>query len=165
MTKSTRTQTIRATLFAGRWLLLPFYFCLVIGQAVYCCKFIGQVWELCRHFTEMDENKIMLAILSMIDVTMIAALITMVIRGGFNSIVDLDGEHDKSFALKVKMACSLIAVSSIHLIQVFIDSAHINWDELQKKCIIHVMFILGALALAFIDYLHTKTEGYATKSY
>ena len=60
--------------------------------------------------------------------------------------------------LKVKMSTSLIGVSSIHLLQSFINSEHSNWEDLKKQLVIHGTFLVGALILSVIDYLHEKSE-------
>ena len=73
------------------------------------------------------------------------------------------GENASSGMLKVKMSTSLIGVTSIHLLQTFISTSSVNWDSLNKQLVIHSAFLLGALILAIIDFLHLKSESYIEK--
>mgnify|MGYP000931874091 CR=1 FL=1 len=68
-------------IFAGRWLQLPIYIGLIIAQVIYACKFLKSLWYLISNFGIMDDNTVMIAVLNLIDVVMIANLLTMVIVG------------------------------------------------------------------------------------
>ncbi len=102
--------------------------------------------------------------LEAVDIVMIANLVKMIITGSYNSFVSkthgVDGEQVSSGALKVKMATSVMGVSSIHLLQTFINAANITDDVMHRQLLIHGTFIVGALALAVIDYLHSKSESH-----
>jgi len=74
-------------IFASRWLQLPIYIGLIIAQVIYACKFLKSLWHLVSNFSIMDENTIMIAVLNLIDVVMIANLLTMVIVGGYETFV------------------------------------------------------------------------------
>ena len=86
----------------------------------------------------------------------------MIITGSYNSFVDKthseDAEKVSSGVLKVKMATSIMGVSSIHLLQTFINSAQVPIETIYKQLLIHGIFIVGGIVLAFIDYLHVKSE-------
>jgi uncharacterized protein (TIGR00645 family) len=100
--------------------------------------------------------------LEAVDIVMIANLVKMIITGSYNSFVDkshgIDGEQVSSGLLKVKMSTSIIGVSSIHLLQTFINSENILNETIYKQLIVHGAFIVGALVLSYIDYLHCKSE-------
>ena len=100
----------------------------------------------------------MLAILGLIDITMIANLIKMIISGSYQSFVEkMPNDHSEKMSsgmLKVKMGTSLIGVSSIHLLQAFINAAQISSREIIVKVGIHLVFLLSTVGLAYIDYLH-----------
>jgi uncharacterized protein (TIGR00645 family) len=99
-----------------------------------------------------------------VDIVMIANLVKMIITGSYNSFVSkshgVEGEQVSSGALKVKMATSVMGVSSIHLLQTFINAANIPQDVITKQLMIHGAFIIGAAFLAVIDYLHSKSESH-----
>ena len=104
----------------------------------------------------------MLMILEIVDIVMIANLVKMIITGSYTSFVDKTHgnvcESSSSGMLKVKMGTSLIGVSSIHLLQTFINASGTDWEDIKKQLLIHSIFIVGALVLSVIDYLHMKSD-------
>jgi len=135
---------------------------LIVAQVVYGIKFAEGVWELLQHFWTMDETQVMLAVLTLIDIVMIANLLKMIISGSYQTFVDKasspEGEKVSSGLLKVKMGSSLIGVSSIHLLQVFLNSDGLTDRDLLVKITIHVVFLVSTVGLAVIDWLHVKSE-------
>ena len=109
----------------SKWLLVPFYFGLILSQIFYCIKFVENVWILGHHFLSYDENEMMLSVLALVDVVMIANLVRIIITGSYNAFVEKmkdSIENISSGYLKVKIGMSLIGVSSIHLLQTFINA-------------------------------------------
>ncbi len=113
---------------------------------------------------ESEENKIMLSVLGLIDVVMIANLLIMVVIGGYETFVsrlEIDGHPDQpewlshvnAGILKVKLATALIGISSIHLLKTFIESATLPNQQIMWQVIIHSIFVLSALVLAWIDQM------------
>ena len=80
-------RPIPRLIFFSRWLQLPLYLGLIIAQAAYVYLFIVEVWHLVAHLGDLDETKIMLAVLGLIDVVMISNLLVMVIVGGYETFV------------------------------------------------------------------------------
>jgi uncharacterized protein (TIGR00645 family) len=154
---------IEKTIFGSKWLLIPFYLGLIIALVVYCTINLMEIGHLLLHFTSMTEEESMLMILKLVDMTMIANLVKMIITGSYNSFVDKhhqdESEKIGSGMLKVKMATSLIGVSSIHLLKTFLEVKEVGWDALLKLGFIHWSFLIGGLILAFIDNLHVKGDG------
>ena len=114
--------------------------------------------------TTLNETVIMLAVLGLIDVVMISNLLIMVIVGGFETFVsrlDLDGHRDQpewldhvnASVLKVKLATAIIGISSIHLLKTFINAGAYDTKVLMWQTLIHLAFLLSAMALAFVDRL------------
>lgn len=155
---------IKTILFQSKWILIPFYLGLIVAQSLYCLKFIQEVIHLCGHFYSLSESELMLIVLTLIDITMVANLIKMIITGSYQTFIehvkDDSSEHISSGLLKVKMGSSLIGVSSIHLLQSFIDANGVNDRDLIVKCSIHLIFLVSTIGLAYIDYLHGKTESH-----
>lgn len=155
---------IQSIIFNSRWILVPFYLGLILAQVFYCVKFCEEIVHLFKHFHTMDESTVMLTILTLIDITMIANLLKMIIAGSYQTFVEkIDSDHSEKVSsglLKVKMGSSLIGVSSIHLLQAFINTGANTDRELIAKCSIHLIFLVSTIGLAYIDYLHhiTKTE-------
>lgn len=152
---------VERLLFGSKWLLVPFYLGLMITQVFYCFKFSQEIWHLIFEFRTMSETELMMAVLTLIDITMVANLIKMIITGSYQTFIDhVQGdttEHVTSGLLKVKMGSSLVGVSSIHLLQVFMNPPKDN-RELIIKVGIHMVFLVSTMGLAYIDYLHSKSE-------
>lgn len=146
-------QLIEKIIFGSKWLLIPFYL-----------KLFWTLVKLMYHFFYQGElsNDDLMSTLEDVDIAMIANLVKMIITGSYNSFVTkshgIEGEQVSSGALKVKMATSVMGVSSIHLLQTFINAANTSADVIHKQLAIHGIFIVGAIFLAVIDYLHCKSE-------
>ena len=114
--------------------------------------------------TALNETVIMLVVLSLIDVVMISNLLIMVIVGGYGTFVsrmNLEGHPDQpewlsgvnASVLKVKLATAIIGISSIHLLRTFINAANYDVKVLMWQTIIHLVFLLSAIAIAYTDKL------------
>lgn len=160
-------RLIEKIIFQSRWILVLFYLGLIIAQILYCYKFCESLYELVCTFRHITEAELMLLVLGLIDITMIAGLIKMIISGSYQSFVNkLSEDHSErvsSGLLKVKMGSSLIGVSSIHLLQTFINSTNAPLKEIVVKCSIHIIFVVSTVALAYVDYLHMLTPQHTTK--
>lgn len=116
------------------------------------------------HGPKLSETVIMLAVLALIDVVMISNLLIMVIVGGYETFVsrmDLEGHPDEpewlshvnASVLKVKLGTAIIGISSIHLLKSFISAGDMRPEVLQWQTIIHIAFLLSAIAIAYTDKL------------
>ncbi|MFD7405136.1 IS21-like element helper ATPase IstB [Streptomyces sp. NPDC059866] len=158
------TTTLGYALFATRWLQAPLYFGLVAAQGVYVYKFFNELWALIlRCITgQATETYVMLAVLKLVDVVMIANLLIMVIVGGYETFVSrigLQGHRDQpewlshvnSNVLKVKLATAIVGISSVHLLQMFVDVHHTARHSLLWGTVIHMAFIVSAAILAYMS--------------
>lgn len=173
------SRTLAGFIFASRWLQAPLYLGLIIAQAIYVVLFFVELWHLLTNVFvtgHVSETEIMLSVLALIDIVMIANLLIMVIIGGYETFVSkirVSGHHDEpdwlshvnANLLKVKLAISIISISSIHLLKTFIEVGRMEdgyvrttkGDVLYStegvfwEVMIHIAFILSALALALID--------------
>jgi uncharacterized protein (TIGR00645 family) len=118
--------------------------------------------------TSLNETVIMLVVLALIDVVMISNLLIMVIVGGYETFVsrmNLEDHPDQpewlshvnASVLKVKLATAIIGISSIHLLKTFINAANYDLKVLMWQTIIHIVFLLSALAIAYTDRLMSHT--------
>ncbi|KTD51292.1 TIGR00645 family protein [Legionella quateirensis] len=151
-------------IFMGRWLQLPLYLGLILILAAYVYRFIGELFELIIHLNGFDDTHIMLGVLDLIDVVMIANLLIMVVMGGYETFVShlqLDSHPDQpewldhldAGAMKIKLALSLVGISSIHLLRTFIDPSKLSNFTVMWQVIIHVTLIISALAIAYTNRL------------
>ena len=117
----------------------------------------------------LNETIIMLVVLALIDVVMISNLLIMVIVGGYETFVsrmNLEGHPDQpewlshvnASVLKVKLATAIIGISSIHLLKTFINAANYSDKVLIAQTVIHITFLLSAMAIAYTDSLLTKSQ-------
>jgi uncharacterized protein (TIGR00645 family) len=113
---------------------------------------------------KLNETLIMLVVLALIDVVMISNLLIMVIVGGYETFVsrlELQGHPDQpewlstvnASVLKVKLATAIIGISSIHLLKTFISAENYSEKVLVAQTVIHITFLLSALAIAWSDRL------------
>lgn len=156
-------QIIQKILFGSKWILVIFYFGLIVAQIIYCIKFCQETIHLIANFNEMNESNVMLGVLTLVDITMIGNLIKMIITGSYQTFIEKVHETGaeritSGGRLKVKIGLSLIGVSSIHLLQSFINATSYTDREILIKCGIHMIFVIGTIGLAYVDYLHVKSE-------
>lgn len=163
---------IGSSIFISRWLQAPLYIGLIVAQAVYVVVFWKELVHLVSDFDHLSEEKVMLIVLGLVDVVMIANLLIMVIIGGYETFVSRIGmeshpdkpewlSHVNPNVLKVKLAMSIIGISSIHLLKSFIEAGTTvnephGGDKLLWQTIIHMAFIASAIGLAFVDWLSAK---------
>ena len=154
-------------IFLSRWLQLPLYLGLIVAQTVYVWCFLCELAALAAavFFSGgyVDETYVMLTVLGLVDIVMIANLLLMVVIGGYELFVSrlrLDDHPDRpdwlshmnANILKLKLALAIVGITSVHLLQIFIQ----NDGEARKimwHVIIHMTFVLSAVALAFINWL------------
>ena len=162
-------------IFASRWLQLPLYLGLIVAQVVYVILFLKELWHLVLHSFTVSEQQVMLIVLGLIDVVMISNLLIMVIVGGYETFVsrmDLHKHPDQpewlshvnASVLKIKLAMAIIGISSIHLLRTFIEAGALGSPKatyteagIMWQSIIHGLFILSAIGIAFVDRLGQPT--------
>lgn len=164
-------KPLPAIIFSSRWLQLPLYIGLIVAQCVYVFLFLKELWHLVTHAFDFSEQQIMLVVLGLIDVVMISNLLIMVIVGGYETFVSrlrLQGHPDQpewlshvnASVLKIKLAMAIIGISSIHLLRTFIEAGNIgvagktaSYTEsgVLLQTLIHVVFILSAIGIAWVD--------------
>lgn len=172
-------------IFSSRWLQLPLYLGLIVAQGVYVVLFLKELWHLISEATSLSEQAMMLIVLGLIDVVMISNLLMMVIVGGYETFVSrlrLEGHPDQpewlshvnASVLKVKLAMAIIGISSVHLLKTFIAAGNIGITKppggattgiaetvtaegVMWQTIIHAIFILSALGIAWTDRIMQGT--------
>uniref|UniRef100_UPI0040482ADF TIGR00645 family protein n=1 Tax=Polynucleobacter sp. TaxID=2029855 RepID=UPI0040482ADF len=156
----------------SRWLQAPLYMGLIVAQVVYVIQF----WRELVHLIGMmvskggtTETEIMLIVLGLIEVVMISNLLVMVIVGGWETFVsrlELKNHPDQpewlshvnAGVLKVKLATAIIGISSIHLLKTFINAEHLDDKTLLWQTLIHLTFVISALAIAYTETLLAKAK-------
>jgi uncharacterized protein (TIGR00645 family) len=153
---------IESIILASRWLLVVFYLGLGLALAVYAMSFGIKLFEFLSSVMESSDTSTILKILGLIDAALVASLVVMVIISGYENFVSRFDAHSGEVhwlgtidvgSLKVKVASTIVAISSIHLLQIFLNHATYTADQLMWLTIMHLAFVLSALMLAAIDRL------------
>jgi uncharacterized protein (TIGR00645 family) len=149
-------------LYASRWLLAPIYLGLSLGLLILGIKFFQEIIHVMPMVFSTKEADIVLIILSLIDISLVGGLIVMVMLSGYENFVssiDLDEGSEKlhwlgkmdAGSLKQKVAASIVAISSIHLLKAFMNAESISNDKLMWYVIIHLTFVVSAIGMAYVD--------------
>lgn len=161
-------QIMSQLIFWSRWLQAPLYLGLILAQGVYVYHFMVELFHLISEATKIGEAEIMLVVLGLIDVVMIANLLIMVIIGGYETFVSRLNlkehpdqpewlSHVNATTMKIKLSMALIGISSIHLLKTFINADKMQENTIMWQVVIHITFLLSAIAIAYTDRIMTKT--------
>lgn len=156
-------------IFWSRWLLLPFYLGLCLALIAYFFSFAGELISIFQNIGVWSKNDMLLSVLKLVDAVLVASLVVMVVISGYENMIsrlDVDAErHGISWlgkldtgTLKVKVAASIVAISSIHLLQAFLNVHQLSNDNLMWLVIIHLTFVASAMLLAFLDKMAAKDK-------
>ena len=166
-------RAIEQFIFFSRWFQLPVYLGLIVATILYAFKFLQELWHLISDFSVMTENTIMLAVLGLVDISMVVNLLVIVFIGGYSTFVskiDFDNHEDKpdwlskinASSLKIKLIISLVSISGVHLLKTFIDIHNVPLQDALLQIGIHMVFILSALLLAYTDKIMHSYENTQT---
>ncbi|MBU2582360.1 MAG: TIGR00645 family protein [Alphaproteobacteria bacterium] len=159
---ASRAETlIERTILASRWLLVVFYLGLAAALAVYAAAFLGKIWKISLKVFTYSDNEVILAMLGLIDACLVASLMVMVMLSGYENFVSRLDRGDASElgwlgkidtgSLKVKVASAIVAISSIHLLQVFLNAPQYENEKIMWSTLIHLAFVASAVFLAIVD--------------
>lgn len=155
-------RIIEKCLFASRWLLAPVYLGLSLALLALGIKFFQELFHVFNHLMEMKEADLILMILALVDMTLVGSLVIMVMFSGYENFVskiEVDNEEDKlgwlgkldAGTLKLKVAASIVAISSIHLLRIFVKAQEIPNDKLMWYMLLHMAFVASAVLMAILD--------------
>ena len=151
---------IENTMYASRWLLAPIYLGLSIAVLLLGVKFFQEAFHTLPLVFSLKEADLVLVVLSLVDMALVGGLLVMVMLSGYENFVSqIDIEEGKeklswlgkldSGSLKQKVAASIVAISSIHLLKAFMNAQQIPDNKLMWYVIIHLTFVLSALGMAY----------------
>ncbi len=150
-------------LFAARWLLAPVYLGLAFALVALGVKFFQEAIHVVMHVPEMAEADLVLTILAMIDLSLVGSLIVMVMFSGYENFVSrIDAEGTDSLGwlgkldagtLKLKVATSIVAISSIHLLRIFMETKELPNDKILWYVVLHMTFVISAVLMGVMDRL------------
>ncbi len=155
-------RIVERTLFASRWLLAPLYLGLALLLIVFCVSFFLELFHLAWNVLTLHDSDVILGALTLIDLVLVAGLTVMVMLSGYENFVsrlDLPAA-ERSIAwlgkldvgtLKLKVAATIVAISSIQLLKGYMEIEDLPNDKLMWMTIIHLTFVVSALLLAVMD--------------
>ena len=158
-------RIIESTMYASRWLLAPIYLGLSLAVLLVGIKFFQEAIHTFPLIFSLKETDLVLVTLSLVDMALVGGLLVMVMLSGYEnfvSAIDLNEGQEKlswlgkldSGSLKQKVAASIVAISSIHLLKAFMAAQEIANDKLMWYVIIHMTFVLSALGMAYVDRIN-----------
>ena len=157
-------RVLERVLFASRWLLTPFYFALALGLVALLVKVALRVWDIVNGFSTLNEAGLMLGVLAIVDLTLTASLLVIVIFSGYvNFVSRIEASEHKDWPqwmaavdfaeLKLKLMSSIVAISAIKLLESFMEIGHETDRDLYFLTGIHLAFVVSTLLLALSDRL------------
>ena len=158
---------VESVILASRWLLVVFYLGLAIALGLYAVSFLRKLYDFTTKVLVVEETDAILKMLALIDAALVASLVVMVIISGYENFVSRfdNADNEVSFlgkidagSLKVKVASTIVAISSIHLLQIFLNIATYTESQVMWLTIMHMAFVFSALFLAYIDRVMSMTK-------
>ena len=165
-------RAIERVIFASRWFQAPMYLGLIVAGVIYAWRFLVELIHITSTAQSLTEEHLMLGVLTLVDITMVANLLVMVIIGGYATFVsrlDIAEHQDRpdwlqkvdAGTIKVKMAGSLVGVSGIHLLKSFINIDNRPLESVKWQIIIHLVFLVSTLFLAVTEWVLYKKSSKA----
>jgi uncharacterized protein (TIGR00645 family) len=164
--------TLESWVFRARWLLAPFFVGLLLAIVALLFKFLKALWTLAMQVFTLSADETIIAILSLVDSALIAALLLIIGFSGYENFVSkiATGEHEDRPAwmgkvgfsdLKIKLMGAIVAISAVELLKAFIDVGKdpaLTWDMLAWKVGIHLTFVVSGVLFAITDRI-TESKG------
>ena len=151
---------VERVIFASRWILVIFYIGLAAALLLYGISFVMKFYKIAVSMPGMSESDMILAMLALIDAALVAGLIVMVMLSSYENFVSRFDHNASELSwlgklnagsLKIKVAASIVAISSIHLLQVFLNIDQYSNEKVMWLTILHVTFVLSALLLGYLE--------------
>jgi uncharacterized protein (TIGR00645 family) len=155
-------RLIETLMVRSRWLLAPIYLGLSLALVALAITFFREVWHLFEDIFIATESDVVLIVLSLVDISLVGGLLVMIMLSGYENFVselDTKSDGDKlswlgtmdASSLKMKVAASIVAISSIHLLRKFMDMSNVDVEMLKWYVIIHLTFVASAFAMGALD--------------
>ena len=168
-------RILEKILFSSRWLLAPIYLGLIVGIVALVVKDVQHLIHIVPNILTSSESDLVLDILGLIDLSLTASLVIIVIFSGYENFVSritTTGHEDwpewmstiDFTGLKLKLLSSIVAISAIQLLRVFMDIAKTSDRELMWSVIIHMVFVVSGLVLALTDRMSEHPAKDAAKT-
>jgi len=161
---------IDKAILASRYILAVFLLGLPVGLALYGVRFLWKLWTLAGSLFTASDSDLLLGVLYLLDAALVASLVVTVVVSSYESLVRRLGRAGQAGggswladggdqgSLKTKLATAIVAISSIHLLQVFMKTESFTDREIFWGLVIQGVFLLGAVVLAAVDWIEARTK-------
>lgn len=153
---------LERVMYASRWIMAPVFLGMSLVLLVLAVKFFQELYHFLPHILEIDDAQIILKLLTFVDLTLVGSLTLIVMFSGYENFVsrldigseaeklDWLGTHDYG-SLKLKVATSIVAISSIRLLKVFMEVENTENDKMLWYVIIHLTLVISAFIMGYLD--------------
>ncbi len=154
---------IEWVIYTSRWLMAPVYLGLIAALVILIVTFFRELYLQAPQVLTMDEKEIILLVLTLVDLSLAGNLVLIILFSGYENFVSkIDIDHDSAeklgwlgkldaTTLKLKVAASIVAISSIHLLRIFMQADTTSNDKLMWYALLHLTFVVSALLLGVLD--------------
>lgn len=163
-------RVIEGVIFQSRWLMAPVYLGLIAALAILIVTFFKELIEALPNVLTMGEADVILLVLTLVDLSLAGNLVLIILFSGYENFVSkiesAAGDKDRPewmgtldfSGLKIKLIASIVAISGIHLLKVFMDIQKYSADQLYWFTIIHLTFVGSGVAFALMDWIEAKAH-------
>lgn len=163
-------RAIENVIFASRWLMAPVYLGLIAALAILIITFFRELYLQAPQVLSMDETDIILLVLTLVDLSLAGNLVLIILFSGYENFVSkIDAAHNDPdrpewmgtldfSGLKIKLIASIVAISGIHLLKIFMNIEQYTVTQLTWYVIIHLTFIVSGVAFALMDWIEAKSH-------
>ena len=163
-------SVIEWVIFASRWLLAPIYLGLIGALAILVVTFFREIYVEIPHLMTMKTADVILLVLSLVDLSLAANLVLIILFSGYENFVSkIDQAHSDPdrpewmgtldfSGLKIKLIASIVAISGIHLLKIFMNVPKYTSEELQWYVLLHLTFVGSGVAFALMDLIEEKAH-------
>jgi len=163
-------EAIERAIFASRWLMAPVYLGLILCLAILIYVFFRELWAAIPGIPTMDEAQAILLVLTLIDLSLAGNLVLIILFSGYENFVSkietARGDKDRPewmgtldfSGLKIKLIASIVAISGIHLLKIFMDVESYAERDIQWIVVIHIVFVFSGVAFAAMDWIKAQSK-------
>lgn len=155
-------RTVEQLLYSARWILAPIYLGLSLTLFALAVKFFQEVFHILPNIFTIAEADLILVVLSLVDMALVGGLLVMVMFSGYENFVSKMNISDTTeklnwlgkmdaTSLKNKVAAAIVAISSIHLLKVFMNAQNIPNDKIMWYLLLHLTFVVSAFGMGLLD--------------
>ncbi|UDG79139.1 hypothetical protein F7X37_00079 [Candidatus Ecksteinia adelgidicola] len=153
---------VERIIYSSRWLLFPVYIGLSFGFVLLTAKFFQQIFHIIPELFSISDSGLILTVLSLVDIALVGGLLVMVMFSSYENFIlkmTVDSQHKKLSwmgkmdvnSIKNKVASSIVAISSVHLLKIFMEAEKVTDNKIMWCVIIHLAFVVSAFGMTYID--------------